>query len=126
MGEQPTSSGVRDHASVAQDDPVTVVYDVSDAADADPHRITWLAAYTVGLSFTQADDRHCVDQLLDVNARRAELRGAHGMLAAWDMVDRTRHRRALKLIERALSRTERRAPRWAMPREHRWVTEWSQ
>lgn len=127
MGEEPNSSGVRGHASAAQTDPVTVVHDVSpDAADADPHRITWLAAYTVGLSFTQADDRRCVDQLLDVDARRDELRGAHGMLAAWDMVDAARHRRAMKLIERALARAERRAPRRALPREHRWVTEWSQ
>lgn len=127
MGEQSTSTGGRPQASVTDTDPVTVVHDVSHRRpDPDPHRITWLAAYTVGLSCTRADDRDCVDQILDVDARREELRGAHGMLAAWNMVDAARHRRALQLLERALARTERDAPRWSAPREHRWVTEWSQ
>lgn len=127
VGEQWTPSSGRHHSSATDTDPVTVVHDLpQDPADSDPHRITWLAAYTVGLSFTQADDRDCVDQLLDVHPRREELRGAHGMLAAWDMVDTARHRRAMELLERALARAERDAPRWAAPREHRWVTEWSQ
>lgn len=108
-------------------DTVTVVHDLSDqAADPDPHRVAWLAAYTVGLSSSGADDRTCVDALLDVEARTSELRGAHGMLAGWSMVDAARHRRALDLIERALSHAGRESPRSTAHRDDRWVTEWSQ
>lgn len=127
MREPSPSPGARHDAPTTDTDPVTVVHDVSHhPARPDPHRITWLAAYTVGLSFTRSDDRDCVDQLLDVHPRREELRGAHGMLAAWDLVDAARHRRAMKLLERALVRAERDAPRRSAAREHRWVTEWSQ
>lgn len=108
-------------------DTVTVIHDLEDESDhSDLHRITWLAAYSVGLSFSAADDRTCVEQLMDIDARTCELRGAHGMLAGWDMVDAARHRRALNLIERALSRAGSEVPRSSPHGEHRWVTEWSQ
>lgn len=127
MDDRQASPGnLRDHAPEDNSDLVTVVHDLTpEATDPGLHRITWLAAYTVGLSFTRADDRTCVDQLLDIQAQEDELRGAHGMLAAWDMVDATRHRRALQLIERALRRTGRDTARSSAPPEHRWVTEWS-
>ncbi len=115
---------LRDHAPAVGTDRITVVHDLTQTeVDPDLHRISWLAAYAVGLSFTRADDRTCVDQLLDIHARECELRGAHGMLAAWDMVDAARHRRALELMERALRRTGKDASS-ASP-EHGWVTEWS-
>lgn len=127
MGDQRTRTGsLREHAAETDTDPLTVVHELTpDAAEPDLHRISWLAAYTVGLSFTRADDRTCVDQLLDIHARECELRGAHGMLAAWDMVDAARHRRALDLLERALSRMGADVPRPSATPEHRWVTEWS-
>lgn len=93
---------------------------------AEQHRISWLAAYVVGLASTGQDDQACVDQILDVHASTAELRGAHGMLAGWDMQGTQRHRRALRLTERALAHAEpHRSSRRAQPRDHRWVTEWS-
>ncbi len=128
MDDRQSSPGdLRDDAPDEGADHVTVVHDLApEATDPDLHRITWLAAYSVGLSLTRADDRTCVDQLLDVQAHEDELRGAHGMLAAWDMADAARHRRALQLIERALRRTGKVArARPSAPPEHRWVTEWS-
>lgn len=127
MADTQRPSSVRERATSAVDDPITVVDDgAGDTARPALHRISWLAAFTIGLASTDRDDRLCVSQLLDTDASACELRGAHGMLAGWDPIDAERHRRAQRILERALARTKEddRAPRWSSPREHRWVTEW--
>lgn len=127
MGDRRAAPSLRPHTTT-DDDPVTVVHHDEPADPAGPalHRISWLAAYVVGLASTGRDDQTCVDQLLDVRASTAELRGAHGMLAGWDMQGTERHRRALQLTEQALAIMEpHRSTKRSMPRDHRWVTEWS-
>lgn len=127
MGDRLAAPSLRPH-SPSDDDPVSVVRDDEPAVTVGPalHRISWLAAYVVGLASTGRDDQTCVEQLLDIRASTAELRVAHGMLAGWNMQDGERHRRALQLTEQALATMEpHRSSKRTMPRDHRWVTEWS-
>lgn len=125
MGDRRTASNLRTHAT-PDADPVTVVRADATATGPELHRISWLAAYVVGLASTGRDDQTCVDQLLDIRATTDELRGAHGMLAGWDMQGTERHRRAMQVTEQALATMEpHRSTRRSMPRDHRWVTEWS-
>lgn len=126
MGERVDTHGLRQQAGT-DDDPVAVIRDDASGTTATPalHRISWLAAYVVGLASTNRDDQTCVEQIVDIHASPAELRGAHGMLAGWDMQGTARHRRALRLTEQAIASTDPHRSSRTPARDHRWVTEWS-
>ena len=104
------------------DDPITVVEDPPSATRSPSFgRVAWLAAYTVGLATSAAQDEPCVERLLTSNPSVDELRATHGLLIGWEVAETTHNQRALRLVEDALTRVQ------APPRreQQRWVTEWS-
>lgn len=61
-------------------------------------RTAWLAAYAVGLAYTDQGDQSCLEKLLATDPSSKELGDADALLAGWTLVDRDHHTRAMRIL----------------------------